>query len=244
MLSRFQLEKLKINVYGNRLRAGLPEDTFEVMFNPESYSLQYRNVFQAQQGINTSGREARYALSKPSELSLTLILDNSGVIASNGATGTLLTGSVLMNRLQGKNDVAKRVKRFLELTTHMDGAIHEPKFLKIEWGDLIFKCRLESVQIKYTLFNRAGQPTRAELETQFVGDFEASERLKKEGKNSPDLSHHRTVRAGDTLPLMTQRVYQDSVYYLQVAQVNRLNNFRQLKSGRTLHFPPIQSPGE
>ncbi|NEO88152.1 MAG: hypothetical protein F6J87_28435, partial [Spirulina sp. SIO3F2] len=193
MLSRFQLEKLKIHVYSDRLRGGMPQETFEVMFNPESYSLQYENVFQPYQGINTSGRSAQYALSKPSELSLTLILDNSGVVTSPGLGGTLLTGSALVNKLSGDNDISKRVQQFLELTTYMDGEIHEPKFLKIEWGDLIFKCRLTSVKVSYTLFNRQGQPTRAELDTSFVGDIEDAERLKQENKSSPDLTHTRTV---------------------------------------------------
>ena len=40
----FKLEKLKINVYGKVGRSGSPKDTFEVMFNPESYSLKYENV--------------------------------------------------------------------------------------------------------------------------------------------------------------------------------------------------------
>lgn len=241
MLSRFQLEKLKINVYGDRLRTGLPQDTFEVMFNPESYSLRYENVFQSHQGINTSGREAKYALSKPSNLSLNLILDNSGVVSYPGAIGTLLTGSALASKFKGNNDVAKRVKKFLELTTHMDGEIHEPKFLKIEWGDLIFKCRLASVEVSYTLFNRSGQATRAELKTEFVGDLEESERLKKENKNSPDLTHTRTVIAGDKLSLMTHRIYGDATYYLKIAQANKLNNFRKLRSGRSLNFPPIKT---
>ncbi len=241
MLSRFQLEKLKIHVYEDRERSKKAEGSpFEVMFNPDSYSLKYANVFQSQQGINTSGRSAKYSLSKPSDLSLTLILDNSGVVAYPGAIGTLLTGSALVNKFKGKNDISKQVNRFLELTTYMDGEIHEPKFLKIEWGDLIFKCRLTSVEISYTLFNRNGQPTRASLETSFVGDFEDSERLKKENKSSPDLTHERTVISGDTLPLMANRIYSDPTYYLKIAQANKLNNFRKLKAGKSLYFPPIK----
>ena len=241
MLSKFKLEKLKIHVYDDRLRSGPPQDSFEVMFNPESYSLQYENVFVPHQGINTSGREAKYSLSKPSELSLTLILDNSGVIASPGVIGMLLTGSTLYKKMKGTNDISKQVQRFLELTTYMDGEIHEPKFLKIQWGDLIFKCRLTSVKISYTLFNRNGQPIRASLDTQFVGDVEESERVKQENKSSPDLTHKRTVRAGDKLTLMTDEIYGSSSYYIKVAQINKLNNFRRLRTGKTLHFPPIQN---
>lgn len=219
----------------------MPQETFEAMFNPESYSLKYENKYHCHQGINTSARSAKYSLSKPSELSLKLILDNSGVVANPGLTNALLTGSALLSKIKAKNDVHKRVQRFLELTTAMDGEIHAPKFLKIEWGDLIFNCRLSSVNVSYTLFNRSGQATRAELDTEFVGDIETSKRLKQENKSSPDLTHLKTVNAGETLPLMAHRTYGNPNYYLQLAEANKLNNFRQLKVGATIHLPPIDS---
>ncbi|MGD1951216.1 MAG: hypothetical protein ACFB14_16425 [Leptolyngbyaceae cyanobacterium] len=238
-MARFQLEKLKIQVYKKPDRRGEPKDTFEVMFNPESYSLQYQNKYQSYQGINTSTRSARYSLSKPTTLSLELILDNSGVVANPGIAGTLLTGSALVNKVTGKNDVYKRVQRFLELTTYMDGELHQPKFLKVVWGDLTFDCRLTSVQVSYTLFNRSGQATRAKLDTQFTYDIEDSKRLKQENKSSPDLTHIRTVKSAETLPLLAEQIYGDPNYYIQLAQANQLNNFRRLKSGSKINLPPI-----
>lgn len=226
----FKLEKLKIDVYDKVGRSGSPQDTFEVMFNPESYSLKYENRFEPQQGINTTGRELKYSLSKPDSLSMKLILDNTGV-TSMGITDLLSSG---------EKDVYKRVQNFLKLTTHMDGNIHEPKYLTIEWGDLNFSCRLESVDINYTLFNRSGQPTRAELDTVFRGDIEDSKRVKKENKNSPDVYHSRIVKSEDKLPFMTQKIYGDPAYYIQIAKVNNLNNFRKLKTGTNLKFPPIK----
>ncbi|NEP49778.1 MAG: hypothetical protein F6K65_13565 [Moorea sp. SIO3C2] len=233
----FKLEKLKIRVYKDGKRTGKGEDTFEVMFNPESYSLKYENVYQNKQGINTRGREAKYTLSKPRNLSLKLILDDTGV-ADYGGLG--FAGASLLGNLLGTRDVYKQVDRFLKLTTFMDGKIHEPKYLKIEWGDLIFDCRLVSVNVKYTLFNRSGQPIRAELDTVFKGDLEDSKRIKLENKSSPDLTHTKTVKAGDKLPVMAQEVYGDSAYYIQLARANNVNNFRKLKTGTTIKLPPIE----
>ena len=233
----FKLEKLKIRVYENSDRIGLPQETFEAMFNPESYSLKYENVYQSDQGINTSGRRAKYSLSKPHNLSLKLILDDTGV-ADYGLSG-FATAS-LAGKLRGTKDVYKQVNRFLKLTTYMDGEIHEPKYLKIEWGDLIFDCRLQSVDVNYTLFNRSGQPIRAELNTVFIGDIQDSKRLKKENKSSPDLTHTKTVKSGDKLPLMAQEIYGNSAYYLQLARANNLNNFRKLKTGTNIKLPPIK----
>ena len=233
----FKLEKLKIHVYGNRRRIGLPQETFEAMFNPESYSLKYENVYETYQGINTSGRTAKYSLSKPQNLSLKLILDDTGV-ADYGGLG-FATAS-LVGKLKGKKDIYKQVNRFLQLTNYMDGKIHEPKFLKIEWGDLIFDCRLQSVDVNYTLFNRSGQPIRAELDTVFIGDIQDSKRIKQENKSSPDLSHSRTIKSGDKLPLMAREIYGDPAYYIQLARANNLNNFRKLKTGTKIELPPIE----
>ncbi|NEQ10443.1 MAG: LysM peptidoglycan-binding domain-containing protein [Moorea sp. SIO4E2] len=238
----FKLEKLKILAYKvtkheDKVIKGEFFGTFEAMFNPESYSLKYENVYQKYQGINTTGRTARYSLSKPQNLSLKLILDDTGV-ADYGALG-FATASLVGNVL-GTKDIYQQVNHFLELTTYMNGDIHQPNFLEIRWGDLIFDCRLQSVNVNYTLFNRRGQPIRAELDTVFKGDLEDSKRILLENKSSPDLTHTRTIKAGDKLPLMAQEVYGDSAYYIQLARANNVNNFRKLKTGTTIKLPPIE----
>lgn len=222
-----KLEKLKIDAYITPKRTGRPE-TFEVMFNPETYSLNYKNVYDPSQGINTSGRTAHYSKSIPSDLKLKLILDGTGV----NVYGLSVLGKSI--------DVYKQVQEFLRLTYKMDGNIHEPKFLVIKWGDLTYKCRLDSVEVKYSLFNKSGVPLRAELDTRFFGEVEESDRLKDENKNSPDLTHSRIVGAHDLLPLMCEKIYGSPKYYIQVAKANNLHDFRDLKPGQEIFFPPIE----
>jgi len=232
---RFKLEKLTVNVYGNRLRVGLPEKKFRVMYNPESFSMQHKNVYQGLQGINTSGRRARYSHTRAEELELELILDGTGVSEYGaGGLGSLLLGN--------SRSVAARVDEFLTLCFHMDGKHHEPKFLKIQWGQgelKAFDCRLESVNVTYTSFDRSGAPLRAKLAATFVEDLEPSKRLRLENKQSPDLTHSRVVKAGDTLPLLCKEVYGDAGHYLFVARANRLDDFRNLTPGQSLLFPPL-----
>ncbi|MBE7382958.1 MAG: LysM peptidoglycan-binding domain-containing protein [Leptolyngbya sp. SIO1E4] len=236
-----KLEKLKIKSFPTAKRQegvfSFLVKTYEVMFNPESYSFQYENEYQKYQGINTSGRTARYSLTRSRTLSLKFVIDDSS------ATAGLLAGTSAIGPFSRKT-VYKRVEEFLDFTARMDGELHQPKYLRLEWGDLIFDCRLQSVDVNYTLFNRSGTAIRAELDTTFVEDIEASKRLQQEGKNSPDLTHTRTITSGDTLPLMAHRIYRDPNYYMRVAQANKLNNFRKLKAGTTLNFPPVKHGGE
>jgi nucleoid-associated protein YgaU len=62
----------------------------------------------------------------------------------------------------------------------------------------------------------------------------------EEGKNSPDLTHYRQVKQGDTLPLMVFNIYKDPKYYLEIARVNGLTNFRKLLTGQNIIFPPLE----
>lgn len=115
----------------------------------------------------------------------------------------------------------------------------------VEWGGkedggLIFSCRLSSVNVTYTSFNRDGSPMRAELDVVLFSDQDVKSRMAKENKHSPDLTHQRTVRSGDTLPLLSKEVYGTSAHYLRVAQVNNLDNFRSLTPGQVLSFPPLE----
>ncbi len=107
------------------------------------------------------------------------------------------------------------------------------------WGPLIFKGYATSLNIAYKLFNSSGIPIRATANVTFRKSIEDEKRNATEKINSPDLTHILQVKAGDTLPLMCKKVYGDPKYYLQVADVNGLGNFRRLEPGMELVFPPI-----
>src|SRR5699024_10761068 len=102
-----------------------------------------------------------------------------------------------------------------------------------------FKCVLKSASVKYTLFSSDGRPIRAKISATFEGFIEDELRVAKDSDTSPDLTHRRTVQEGDRLPLMCYQIYGDSKYYLQVAAVNDLTNFRNLEPGVQIYFPPL-----
>jgi len=231
-----KLKKLTIKAYSSNDRSDPPLGTFEAMYNPASFSQKYEISYGKNQGFNSSGRSAIYSHSKPRVVTLKLILDGTGVIEVGPASV-----------FNGKT-VSERVKDFINLTFGFNNQIHEPNYLIFEWGGeedggLIFTCRLETVNVTYTSFNRDGTPLRAELDISLIGDEDVEKRIKKEGKSSPDLSHSWNVRAGDTLPLLSKKIYGSSQYYLLLAQFNNLNNFRNLTPGQELTFPPLGNDG-
>ncbi len=221
-----KLQKLTITAIGENAALG---ETFEVMFNPETYSLTYQNKFAAPQGINTSGKQQIYSYSLPAHLALTLIFDNS--------RGPHLGG--LNSIVGGLKPISQQIQTFYRITTKMDGHKHSPHELKIEWGSLHFEGYLEQLTIHYTLFDRAGIPLRAELKTQFVASADKKKLAMLENKSSPDLTKIVTVNEGDKLPQLAKQEYGDPSHYIAIAQANHLNHFRSLVAGRRLVFPPI-----
>lgn len=235
-----KLQKLKILAFQDPERtkeanASPLKNVFEAMFNPESVKQKHEVIYGKNQSIGASGTQLDYAWNAPSELTLDLVLDGTGV-SEMGVT-----------RLSRPKTVSKRITEFLNLTFHMNGDIHEPNYLRVEWGQLkfdflqasTFDCRLGSVDIDYTSFDRDGTPLRAKLTVSLIGDMEVKKRMAIENKKSSDLTHRRIVRQGDTLPLLTREVYGPSADYLRVARANGLDNFRQLTPGQELIFPPL-----
>ena len=62
---------------------------------------------------------------------------------------------------------------------------------------------------------------------------------KTQNKSSPDLTHVRTIRPGDSIPMLCEDIYGSPIYYLEVAKANNLANFRTLKAGQKIIFPPL-----
>ena len=215
-----KLEKMRIKSYSDSRYEQFVEE-FQVMFNPEQLTLNYEIETDDSQGAGTSATEATYLKSKPQEWSIDFLIDGTGV-----TTGTPL-------------DVEEQINKFLEITYLFHGDTHRPRYLKIAWGPFIKRCTLQSANVNYTLFDNEGTPLRAIISGSFKEFIEEELRVAIEDASSPDLTHIRTVQKGDTLHLMCYKIYGDSSYYIQVADVNELTNFRTLKPGTELFFPPL-----
>jgi len=139
----------------------------------------------------------------------------------------------------GSKDIQSGIEEFKKTVYKIEGDIHRPNFLKLIWGDLSFNCVLKELKIDYTLFKPDGTPLRAMVNATFMQVVDEKRRSAEQGKNSPDLTHIRYVKEGDTLPYMSYKIYGDASYYIQVAKFNGLRNFRSIKPNMRIVFPPI-----
>ncbi len=230
-LSSSKLQKLKIFSYKKAERTGLPQE-FEAMFNPDSIRQKFKNHYHILPVEPISQGTVDYAHSLPSSVSMKLILDNTG--ADDYAFG-------FRRSKFDRKSVPDRVNTFLKLIVRTEGEIHEPQHLTIVWGKTLnFNCRLNNLSVNYTLFDKSGKPLRAELDIDFIEDDLPVAKVIENKFESPDLTHYRMVKEDDQLPLMCQEIYGSSNYYTLVAKANNLDDFRNLKPGQEIYFPPIE----
>jgi len=225
----FKLEKLKIFAYANVERStAIDGSPFEAMFNPQTLTRTNTNIFTPAKGHGGGVQSATFSRTAPSDLQLNLLLDGTGVEEMG-----------LVNLFTDPKTVQQRISDFLALAYQPQSDTHEPSYLTVQWGKLTFECRLGSVTANYTSFDRDGSALRAELELTLIADGDIKKQQSVAALSSPDVSHARLVRGGDTLPLMTQRVYGSTKLVLRVARANGLDHIRGLAPGRTLIFPPL-----
>jgi hypothetical protein len=198
---------------------------FRLPINPENFSrdLKVKNDETQAQGASATAPKTNQV--EPEEIKLEFIFDNTGTVQGNHLDGT---------------EVADQIADFLKVVYDFKDKIHEPRKLKVIWGDFKFDCKLTALSINYTLFKPDGKPLRAKLSGTFRGYVEDQKRVRKENKQSPDLTHVRTFSGEEALHYLTYDIYGNNKYYLQVAKVNQLTSPRLIETGRELIFPPIK----
>ena len=252
-----KIDKMKIIPYNpvvNNLFPGtgaLEAEALSVLINPESYTLNHRVEFENRTAAGVK-LPIQYKYHHPEVLNFQFLFDGTGVIPelksglaaaiSNvpaiGALGSAATGLFGKNE---KSSVNEQIEKFKKTTLLLNSNIHSPRPVKLLWGKLNFKCRLTALSLEYKLFTSEGEPLRVIAKATFTETPESTlQELLLANFSSPDITHSRVVKEGDTLPLLTYEVYGDASYYLQVAKANNLINFNKLKPGDVIYFPPIK----
>ncbi|MEO6683650.1 MAG: hypothetical protein ABIN48_12585 [Ginsengibacter sp.] len=202
---------------------GLPNGVpFVAMFNPDKLAIEEVINWSADKVPGKENNDFTYLKTSARTFSIDIMLDGTGV-NTNGI----------------KIPVPAQVLLFRLATTRIKGSDHRPNFLLLQYGPVIINCVLKSFTVTYTSFDMFGIPIRAKILAQFAERVPRGLGSILSNLSSPDLSHRVVVREYDLLPFLTFQVYRNQNHYLKVARANRLKNFRKLKAGTTLLFPPV-----
>ncbi|MCA6437003.1 MAG: LysM peptidoglycan-binding domain-containing protein [Bacteroidota bacterium] len=222
MATPSKLEKLTVYAYKDSAFSQSAGDPYQVLINPEKYSHNYSVGYNTEQSPGTAAPSPKFEKMGAEKVGMELVFDATGIIP--GSSG----------------DVLKDVAKFKAIAYEFNGEIHSPNYLKLSWGSLIFNCHLISIDVNFSLFKPDGTPLRAKATVSFEGYIDEKTLALKEKKESPDLTHIIIFKSGDTLPNLCFKTYGSVFYYRAVAKVNNIINYRNIKPGTKLFFPPIK----
>jgi nucleoid-associated protein YgaU len=215
---------------GQSIAQSGPANVFKATINPADYKHSYGISYSGRgpesgQPIGKAGVTPKFSAVSAEKVAFSIVLDGTGVVAD--AAGMT---------------VADQVAKLKAIVYTYSGSDHEPNVVKLAWGTGLraFYGRLESMTVDYTLFRATGEALRAKVALGFISFSTQMEEALRAQRSSPDMTHVVRVRAGDTLPLLCQRIYRDASKYMEVARANGLDGFRDLAPDTVLRFPPMR----
>ena len=119
--------------------------------------------------------------------------------------------------------------------------VGEPPTIIFVWGGIkLFRAVMTSIDVKYTMFDENGVPTRATCNCQFMERSHPLDFLPPQNPTTRTESR-QTVRVtqGDRLDLIANNFYGDSRMWRAIAQENDIDDPFNLKPGQLLAMPNI-----
>ena len=198
-------------------------NSIEVSFNPEE--IKYRACAKyTNEEIPGTDPLSTFTGNPPGEISMKLLFDTT---------------------MTGKNVREKYIDFLLELLMPVKEtatAPAQPPRCQFLWGDfsqehLAFDAVLTNLDVDYEWFLPNGRPVRAKVDVTFKTPDEH-----EEGQNPTSRSEARSiwrVIEGQTLDWIAYQEYGDTSAWRHIAQVNNLQNPRNLKAGTVLKLVPL-----
>src|ERR1043165_4424121 len=132
------LEKLIITPYTDE-KFTRPARAVPMMIpiNPDQYTRSLKIRYNDQKGAGSGGPSPPVGKIEKEKNTLVFYFDGTGVVPLAPGVVPAIKG------------IATQIEAFKAVTCAFDGRIHSPYFLKLMWGLLLFKCRLQSLTLNY-----------------------------------------------------------------------------------------------
>jgi hypothetical protein len=154
---------------------------------------------------------------------------------------TIIDGTKISAKSNDKEIVMTKILSLKELIYNYQSKDHAPNIVVVKWGHLLLeKCYVTQFTVNYNLFSTMGEVLRADVDLAFSVGLDSTNINNIKNSQSPDMSRIRVLNDEDKLSLMCDEFYGDSSKELQVAKENGIINFRKLKPGTEVYFPPIK----
>lgn len=206
-----------------------------VQFNPTEYTISRKSSFTDTTGklqephpLNLQSRGSSLAT-----LRIKLLLD----------TATELPGYVIKSGLQKYINDDKELYSVCEdisMLTKMYPKTHTQSSVIFSWGSMEFEGFITEMTINYTMFNRNGQPVRANLNLTILGeDKSILSTIGSKPRESPDRTKYRMLQQKDELWMLADEEYQDASCWKEIARENGILNPRKVNYTKHLKVPSL-----
>ncbi len=191
-------------------------------FNPHQYTLSKSNSFSQKPKPGANNPHGDYVQANPQSLSLSLTLD------------AYETGG----DVREDTDLLTELMRPIPPDIKTKGQQPRPSVVIFCWGGFEFKGVITNMTQRFTLFDIAGKPLRAQVDLSFTQYIDEKE-FPKQSKNRPGtfFDRERLVFAGDRLDAIAEEVLGDPDQWQRIAEYNHIRNPLALRPGQKLKIP-------
>ncbi|MEB3260931.1 MAG: peptidoglycan-binding protein [Cyanobacteriota bacterium] len=150
----------------------------------------------------------------------------------------VLNLELFLDRTDQGRDVQTDIDELLRLVT-IDSELHAPPVVDFAWSRFRFTGVVTSLRRRMTLFAEDGRPLRARLNLSLRSYKSAEVQLRELKLSSPDRSHARVLREGETLAHVAYDVYGDPRLWRPIAEANGIRRPRFIPPGTPLWIPAL-----
>ncbi len=191
-------------------------EQFEVMFNPEEYTLNKDNNFAAQNIPGLSGPLLQFVHGNLRTLDMELFFDT----------------------FEQHRDVREQTNKITGLLD-INKDLHAPPIVRVSWASLQFRGVLAKASQKFILFLPDGRPVRARLTCTFNEFLDPTREAKEVDRQTSNFTKVHAVMDGETLSAIAGRFYDDPQQWRPIAIANEITNPRDLVTGELLTIPAL-----
>jgi len=191
-------------------------EEFDVMFNPEEYSLNKDNNFASQAIPGLTSPLLQFVHGNLRTLDMELFFDT-------------------FEQQSDVRDQTQKVTKLLQINSDL----HAPPVVQVVWGSLYFRGVLAKAAQKFIKFFPDGRPARARLNVTFQEYLDAETQSKEVNLQTTDFSKYHVVEINETLSTIAARYYEDPQTWRPIAAANGITDPRALSLGQEIRVPSL-----
>jgi hypothetical protein len=150
----------------------------------------------------------------------------------------LLHLELFLDRTDQNSDIEQDLAD-LETFVTIDSGLHAPPVVEFAWGKFSFTGVVTALRQRMALFSEDGRVLRARLSLSLKSYKSAEVQLRELKLSSPDRSHVRVLREGETLAHIAYEAYGDPRMWRPIALANGVLRPRFVAPGTPLMIPSL-----